>query len=284
MVSSYHKYELFGEAIIEKIVLEPPFEMNIPMGEYACFMYLIEGLIVLKSPDDEENIPAKDSLLLNCRNFTKKVSSKAEIKKNAVILIHFLPHVIKKVYQNELPAVLQRPQNPVTNLSNEQICNDFLIQKYIESLLFYFENPLLVNEDILILKLKEIILLLSQTRNADGIRKIFSQVFSPTSYTFKQVIEANLYSEISVEALAKECNLSLSTFKREFARQFDATPANYLKNKRLEKAAELLLLSTERITDIAFDCGFGDVTNFSKSFYEKYQVSPSNYRLNQITK
>lgn len=284
MIISYKKYELFGETILEKIMLQSPFDMTIPVGDYACFMYLLDGVIVLNIHDEQERIPTQDSLLLNCRNFTKKVSNNDDLTKNEVILIHFHPHILKKIYQNELPAIFQSPQNTVSNLSNEQISNDFLIQKYIESLLFYFENPMMVNDDILILKLKEIILLLSQTRNAHAIKKIFSQLFSPTSYTFKQVIEAHLYTEISVEELAKECNLSISSFKREFARQFDATPANYLKNKRLEKAAELLQLSTERITDIAFECGFGDVTNFSKSFFDKYQVSPSNYRLNQIAK
>jgi len=60
-------------------------------------------------------------------------------------------------------------------------------------LLFYFQHPALVNEDILILKLKEIILLLAQTANARAIQTIFAQLFSPTTYTSKQIIEANLF-------------------------------------------------------------------------------------------
>ncbi|WP_449439568.1 helix-turn-helix domain-containing protein [Pedobacter steynii] len=134
------------------------------------------------------------------------------------------------------------------------------------------------------MKLKEIIILLSQTKNAEAIQMILSQLFSPTIYSFKQIIDANLFSTITLDELADYCNLSLSSFKREFAKHYNDTPANYLKTKRLEKASELLMVSNMRITDIAFECGFNELANFTKSFHGKYGVTPSNYRLNQIAK
>jgi AraC family transcriptional regulator, exoenzyme S synthesis regulatory protein ExsA len=145
--------------------------------------------------------------------------------------------------------------------------------------LFYFENPSLVNEEILILKLKEIILLLSQSQNAETIQVILSQLFSPASYTFRQIIEANIFLQVSVEDLAQKTNLSVSSFKREFTKLYNDSPANYIKTQRLEKAAELLIISDQRITDIAFDCCFNDLANFTKSFHDKYSITPTNYRL-----
>lgn len=146
-------------------------------------------------------------------------------------------------------------------------------------MLFYFENPSLVNDEILVLKLKEIILLLSQTRDAENIQVILSQLFSSTTYSFKQIIEANLFFQLGIEELAQKTNLSVSSFKREFKKLYDDSPANYIKTKRLERAAQLLLATGERVTDIAFNCGFNDLANFTKSFHDKYHVSPSNYRL-----
>ncbi|CAM3768652.1 helix-turn-helix domain-containing protein [Flavobacterium chungbukense] len=174
--------------------------------------------------------------------------------------------------------MLQKPNIAVKNKSSEKINNDFLIQKYIEGLLFYFENPSLINEDILVLKVKEIILLLSQTQNSESIQLILSQLFSPATYIFKQIIEANLFSQLTIEELAQQNSLSVSSFKREFAKIYRDTPANYIKAKKLEKAAELLLVSDQRITEIAFDCGFNDLANFTRSFSSKYNVSPTNYR------
>jgi AraC-like DNA-binding protein len=224
------------------------------------------------------------SLFFNCINPGRQIGNSNPGGNIEVVIVNFHPDILKRIYERELPVLLQQPKNPISNKSCEQFNNDFLIQKYIEGVLFYFENPSFVNDDILILKLKEIMLLLSQTRNAEAIQIILSQLFSPTTYTFKQIIEAHLFSQMTIEELAQQNNLSVSSFKREFAKLYNDTPANYMKNKKLERAAGLLLMSDERVTDIAFACGFNDLANFSKSFFDRYNTTPTNYRLNQSAK
>lgn len=278
MIIDHKKYELFGKTLIQKMVLKPPFKFTFPVTDNACFIYLLEGEMQYHIDDEQINIPSKHSIFLNCINSSKQISNSNSNNNNEIVIVNFHPDTLKKIYDRELPSLLQSPKNIVSNQSIEKISNDFLIQKYIEGLLFYFKNPSLVNEDILILKLKEIILLLSQTQNAEAVQVILSQLFSPTTYTFKQIIEAHLFSHFTIEELAQQNNLSISSFKREFAKLYNDTPANYIKTKRLEKAAELLLVSDERITDIAFDCGFNDLANFTKSFSDKYNITPSSYR------
>lgn len=277
MILDSKRIDLFGKQFIQKLHLKSPFEYDFPIADYACFLFSLKGEMQFQIYDEKVIVPADYSLLLNCFNSGKRFTESKSSDENEIVVISFHPDILKKIYERDLPVLLQKPKN-VSNQSSEKINNDFLIRKYIEGLLFYFENPSLINDEILILKLKEIILLLSQTRNASTIRTILSQLFSPATYTFRQVIEANIFSQISVEELAQKTNLSVSSFKREFAKQYDDSPANYIKTKRLEKAAELLLISDNRITDIAFDCGFNDLANFTKSFHEKYNVSPSAYR------
>lgn len=284
MITSHKKYDLLDKTFIEVLKFDSPFQHEMPIAENACFHYMLQNDLQYTIDDKVENIPAQESILLNCRNIGNTMVKVGEGSSNEILLIHFHPEILKKVYDRELPAILQNPKNTITRKTSEHISNDFLINKYIEGLLFYFENPALVNEDILILKLKEIIILLSQTKNAEAIQVILSQLFSPVIYTFKQVIEANIFSPITMETLADYCNLSLSSFKREFTKLYNDTPANYIKTKRLEKASELLLKTNNRITDIAFESGFNDLANFTKSFHDKYNVSPSNFRLNQIDK
>ncbi|MEJ0029526.1 MAG: AraC family transcriptional regulator [Bacteroidota bacterium] len=280
MVIDHKKIDLYGKPLMQKVVVKPPFEFPFPVSDYACFLFSLEGDMQFHVDDEEILIPTHYSLFLNCMNTGKKISNSSSSNKNEIVVISFHPDILKKIYEKDLPFLLQRPKTIVTNQSSEKINNDFLIQKYIEGLLFYFENPSLVNDEILILKLKEIILLLSQTRNADTILTILSQLFSPTTYTFKQIIEANIFSQVGIEELAQRTNLSVSSFKREFAKLYDDSPANYIKTKRLEKAAELLLASDNRITEIAFECGFNDLPNFTKSFHDKYNVAPTSYRSN----
>jgi AraC-like DNA-binding protein len=278
MVNDYKKHDLFGKTLLQKIALTAPFQFDFPVTEQACFLYVLQGEFQYQVDTEQINIPANYSLLLNCITSGKQLRNPEPSSTCEIVIVTFYPDILKKIYDRELPTLLHAPKNIVSNKSNEKINNDFLIQKYIEGLLFYFENPSLINEDILVLKLKEIILLLSQTQNAEAVQIILSQLFSPTTYTFKQVIEANLFSQLTIEQLAEQNNLSVSSFKREFAKLYNDSPANYIKNKRLEKAAQLLRVSDQRITDIAFDCGFNDLANFTKSFSDKYSVTPTNYR------
>jgi len=282
VITDYKKIDLFGKTFIQKVDVKSPFEFTFPVAEQACFLYMLTGEIQYQSDDIRTDIPARHSLLLNCINSGNHIHNSNTDSKGEVVIVTFHPDILKKIYERELPVLLQ-PGNKATNQLNGKINNDFLIHKYIEGLLFYFENPALVNDEILILKLKEIILLLSQTQEAETVQAILSQLFSPTSYTFKQIIEAHLFSPISIEELAQKTNLSVSSFKREFKKLYDNSPASYLKTKRLERAAELLLISDERISNIAFECGFNDLANFTKSFHDKYNTSPTNYR-SQVNK
>ncbi|TLV03698.1 helix-turn-helix domain-containing protein [Dyadobacter luticola] len=278
MVTEYKKFDLFGETVIQKVNLKAPFEFAFPVAERACFLYMLKGEMQYRSGAEQLNIPANQSLLLNCLQSGKQIRDANSDKNGEIVIVTFHADILKKVYDNEMPVVFKK-NNQITNQHRGVINNDFLIQKYIEGLLFYFENPSLVSDEILILKLKEIVLLLSQTQEAEIIQTILSQLFSPTVFTFKQIIEAHLFAPISVEDLAQKNNLSASSFKREFKKLYNDSPANYIKSKRLERAAQLLSVSNERITDIAFECAFNDLANFTKSFHDKYGVTPTNYRL-----
>ncbi|UQB68837.1 helix-turn-helix domain-containing protein [Epilithonimonas zeae] len=284
MIIDYQKIDLYEKSFIQKIVLKPPFEFVFPVSEQACFLYVKNGVMQYKTDEIHLDIPQNYSLFLNCIQSGKKIEQLDADKNSEIVIVTFHADILKKIYEREFPSLLQSPKNTISNQSGGKINNDFLIQKYIEGLLFYFEMPALVNDDILILKLKEIIILLSQTQNAETVNVILSQLFSPITYTFKQVIEANLFSQVTVEDLAQKTNLSVSSFKREFAKLYNNSPANYIRNKRLERASELLLTSDNRITDIAFECGFNDLANFTKSFHNKYNTSPTNFRLNQMHK
>jgi AraC-like DNA-binding protein len=284
MLIDHKKYDLFGKTLLQKVVLKPPFKFTFPVTDNACFLYMLKGGTQCQADDELIIIPPKHSLLLNCIEFSKEISSSDYSVTNEIVIVNFHPDVLKKIYDREMPQLLQAPEKNISNRSAEVINNDFLIQKYIEGVLFYFQNPTLINEDILVLKLKEIILLLAQTRSAEAIQVILSQLFSPAAYSFRQIIETNLFSQLTIEELARQTNLSVSSFKREFAKIYNDSPASYIKNKRLEKAAELLLASGERITDIALKCGFNDLANFTKSFHDKYNITPTDYRLNKTAR
>jgi AraC-like DNA-binding protein len=56
------------------------------------------------------------------------------------------------------------------------------------------------------------------------------------------------------------------------------TPHQYLVRARLRRAARLLCDETRPVTDIAFDVGFGDLSNFVRTFHRAAGVSPRGFR------
>ncbi|MBQ7938524.1 MAG: AraC family transcriptional regulator [Oscillospiraceae bacterium] len=63
-----------------------------------------------------------------------------------------------------------------------------------------------------------------------------------------------------------------------FAETVGTSPIQYLKNYRLEKAAEYLTFSEKKVSEIAELCGFQDKSYFSKSFFQKFGQKPLDYR------
>ncbi len=56
------------------------------------------------------------------------------------------------------------------------------------------------------------------------------------------------------------------------------SPIQYLREYRLQKAAELLLVTDDKIKTIALNCGFNDMSYFTKSFKEFKGMLPGDYR------
>lgn len=91
-------------------------------------------------------------------------------------------------------------------------------------------------------------------------------------------IRDNFDKEISLDDMARVADLSTKYFCSFFKATTGTTPVRYLMNYRIERAARKLDGSDASITQIAFDCGFNDLSYFIKTFKEIKGVSPSRYR------
>jgi len=78
--------------------------------------------------------------------------------------------------------------------------------------------------------------------------------------------------------LARAARLSPYHFLRTFTHLTGATPHQYVLRARLRDAALRLVRESGTVLDIAFDCGFGDVSNFTRAFRTEFGVSPSDFR------
>jgi AraC-like DNA-binding protein len=91
-------------------------------------------------------------------------------------------------------------------------------------------------------------------------------------------IEARSHQTIDLESMAREAGLSTFHFLRLFARVLGVTPHQYLVRSRLRRAARLLADGDRPVTDVAFDVGFGDLSNFVNAFRRAAGISPRAFR------
>lgn len=276
MIIKHQHFDLLEKVVLERIVFKPPLRAIGEMHNEACFLYTRNGQSTLHSATETYPLSANEGVIMKCGNYLNNWATSLDDEPYEAVAVHFYPDVLKQVYKDELPSFLksQKAKNPVYI---EKVKVDAMVSQYIDSLIFYFENPSLINDELIILKVKELMLLLVNTDVSHRILTILQDMFNPHEYDFKQVIQTHLYDDMTIEELAQVCHLSVSSFKRKFKEVFDESPAKYIKIQKLEKAAELLKVSSRRITDVCYESGFNDITHFSKSFTAHFGVPPSEY-------
>lgn len=266
-----------GRALFQRLTFKTPLQVNGQMDNKACFFYTIKGAYEVFDAHGVVKIGPNEGLMRKCGSY---VAHLQEGDWQGVVIFLY-PEVLHEIYKYEPPDFLDKKHQSIP--AQKLIGND-LLETFIHGLETYFEHPELMDEELVLLKMKELILILLKSEQHRTAQEFISDLFTPDKLHFTSVIESNLFSNLSMEELAFICHKSLSSFKREFKKIYNDTPARYIKERRLECAAQLLCSTSQPVSDIAFDVGFQDVTTFSASFREKFNNSPSNFRLSQMRK
>jgi len=91
-------------------------------------------------------------------------------------------------------------------------------------------------------------------------------------------IDASAHEPIDLDEAARFAGLSAFHFLRVFSSVLGVTPHQYLIRSRLRRAARLLADEARPISDVALDVGFGDLSNFVRTFRRAAGVSPRRFR------
>jgi len=274
-----NQIRLFDKPLFSWYQLSLPLKKEVPLPSESCFVYILEG-----ENQDLMNsgfIAKKGTVILSlCGKTVGTIISKNSIGFISAIVVHFDRDVLQRVFDNEKPKLWRELDNPL----KDDICQQdasTLVSSYFLSVSSFFNHKNALNEDILSVKLKEIVLLLLQSQESTDLNTITRSLFSDRMFSFDEVIEANLYVPLNINRLAAMTNNSLASFKRKFRKAYNDSPANYLRKKKLERGLELLVYSQKSISEICYQCGFENPSSFSRMFKTHYKLSPSEYRLSQ---
>ncbi|MEL6676272.1 MAG: AraC family transcriptional regulator [Bacteroidota bacterium] len=282
MMLSHQHFDLLDKIVLERVVFQPPFRADSTMQNEACFMHVLEGRSRLFTPEHQYDLTSRDSLVMKCGSYLNRWFANPDDRPNEAILVHLYPDVLEEVYAEGWPDFFDRGKK-IASHPVEKVATSQMIQTFIQSLQYYFDHPGQVTEALIRLKVKEIVLLLVNSGGHERIYTILGDLFRPQQYKFREIIHAHLFENLSLPDLAVLTGFSLSSFKRKFKAVFGTSPVPYIRQQRLEKARELLRETGEKISHIAYDCGFNDLGYFSKSFHAAFGLSPTAYRQSMLS-
>ena len=274
---SIHKIN--NEIVLAKLSFEPPFEANPEtLKNEARIIYVVRGKSVLRTPISSFQLSKGDCVIINSGNIVNNWIENEDAETAEVILFRLFPELIKNIYSDLSTLTLQKSERNEHLVSAYKINAHDVIEKFIEGIRFYFDTPELLGDELISVKIRELIFLLERVAEDSILQFTLKNMFNPIEYKFSEIINANIFENIQLTELAHLSGLSLSSFNRKFKRIYKESPKKYILRKRLERAKALLSLSELRIAEIGYECGFDDPANFTKSFSSLFGLSPTDYR------
>lgn len=140
-------------------------------------------------------------------------------------------------------------------------------------------DTMLVSLELLAEYLGQIYFILQSTHNVPATSRRYVDSSEDTILTHAiEYIRHNAGNHISVVALADFCHCSESYISRIFKRRTGVNINVYINKVRMELAKNHLLLSNERISEIALRVGFNDSNYFSRVFTQLIGIPPTEFR------
>jgi AraC-like DNA-binding protein len=134
-----------------------------------------------------------------------------------------------------------------------------------------------LQKNILDAKFDEIMLYLTEVEGVDFLYSLINDRDN-SSQKFIQTVENNIRNKLSIKELSFLANMSTSSFKRAFKKQFKSSPSKWFQEKRLEHAAFLLRNKSKRSSDIYQEIGYENLSYFIQAFKLQFGVTPKKYQ------
>lgn len=240
---------------------------------------VLKGQKTLHTAQGDVEVHAGEAFLLPRGEYV--MSEVCEGGEYACLLIFFNEKVIADwlVPILEKNVVAIRKKTPVQAPLCKIALSPFIKSTALSLLPFIEQKPAFVDQ-ILILKLQELLLLLLGSLEGEKLAAFF-QTLLPKNSDLGLFMEKYFVEPWSVEEFAKRSGRSLSAFKSEFALKFRQPPMKWILDKRLERAAFLIEKGELSIAEAAFRVGFKSQSHFSRLFREKFSYAPKTLQTKQ---
>lgn len=232
------------------------------------FSFLTEGTKEVFFDNSALSIDNSSFLLMKAGHclMTEKLS---DVDNYRSILLFFSNDFILKIIRKASINL----KKPLINKSVYSFTYDDFIKRFIFSLLDISKLSTTIKTQLLEVKLEEIILYLIEINGLEFLYALLSNN-DDNKQKIIQTAEGNILSKLTIPQLAFLCNMSVSTFKREFEKCYEESPIKWFQNKRLEHAHYLLRQEHKIASEIYFEVGYESLSSFIQAYKAKYGITP----------
>ena len=149
------------------------------------------------------------------------------------------------------------------------------IQVFTESLRQLYGGNIQAPRELTRMKLFEFLHLIRASSQGECFTNALASLNNRERKSLSTFMQENYLKPLSIEDYAYLTGRSVSKFYRDFKSQFQIAPKQWLIDKRLEKAYQLLSFKSQSpISSIATEVGYENIPHFIKQFRKKYGITP----------
>jgi AraC family transcriptional regulator, exoenzyme S synthesis regulatory protein ExsA len=235
------------------------------------FSFLVEGNKEVHFDNSAVAIDNSKFLIMKSGHclMTERLSTNQNYKS---ILLFFSNEILAQF----LRKVDSSTSKPKVHKSVYSFTYDGYIHRFVHSLLSIPQLSSTTQDKLLSVKLEEILLYLCEIYGHDFLYALAMHSGDATQ-KFIRTVESNQLNKLSLKELAFLCDMSVSTFKREFEKHFAESPMKWFQNKRLEHAHHLLTHEQKNSSEIYFEVGYESLSSFVQAYKVKYGITPKQH-------
>ncbi len=201
---------------------------------------------------------------------TEKLSKVSSYR--SILLFFSNESLLKLIHRRKLQIDTQAKSKSVFSFTYDEF-----IRNFVNSLIDISKLADPLKSRLSELKFEEIILYLAEVYGTNFLLSLTLNT-SDSVQKFTQIIESNKLSKLTLKELAFLCNMSVSTFKREFEKLYSESPIKWFQNKRLEHAYYLLNQEKKTSSEVYFEAGYESLSSFIQAYKNKYGVTPKQHQ------
>jgi len=236
-----------------------------------AFSFLTEGTKEVIFSNSGLLIDNSKFLIMKSGNclMTERLS---EIKNYRSVLLFFTSDILLKFVRKIGVDNLGQ----VTYKSVHTFGYDDFIQRFVNSLVDISGLTKDTQNKLLEVKFEEIMIYLTARHGNEFLYSLTAKSNDRTQ-KFMQTIESNQLNKLTLKELSFLCNMSISSFKREFEKHYTEPPIKWFLNKRLEHAYYLLNYEKKSSSEIYLELGYENLSSFIQAYKGKYSTTPKQH-------